>query len=57
MRRERLPELLLVDVLERGPDDAALGEQTRPREVEDPRQQFALRKASRRPEEHHHVGR
>ena len=48
-------EAVVVEVVERRADDAALGQQARLREVEQPGQQLAAGEVAGRAEQHHHV--
>ena len=49
-------EARVVVLVERRPDDAALGQQTGLRQVEEARQQLAARQVAGRAEQHHDVG-
>src|SRR5262249_36927941 len=51
----KLPEALVVVVVERGPDDAALWQQAGAREVEQPGKGLAARQIARGAEEHDDV--
>ena len=53
----KVAELLLVQVLERCADDAALGQQPGPGEMEDAGEKLALGEVARDAEDHEHVRR